>query len=366
MKTILQIVPRLPPSVCGVGDHAHIIALEMRKSHNINTCFLVADPAWKPDGSHGDFSFQRFESRNASAALDRLSAAAAGCCAIILQYSGYGFSKRGAPFWLLSALKRFRVAVPNVPLVTMFHELYADGPVWRSSFWFSLAQRHVTRSLAALSSRVHTNREPSAQWLALSVSAARRPIVVKQVFSNFGELSDPLPPSQRERRLVIFGHQFDGGSEFWSRLLDIARGLKAKHLTILSRKLQLPPSWPDDISVDSHGILPASEVSAILRRARWGCVLYPAAFLGKSGIFSAMVSHGVVSVLYDEPVDPSEGLQWREHFLSPSTLDVAGDDGCLDGIARNGMAWYRTHDLAATTSAYVSSIEQARSADAST
>lgn len=356
MTTILQIVPRLPPSVCGVGDHAHLIAQEMRKSHGIDTGFLVADPACNPDGSHGDFSFQRFESRMADAAMRRLCNAAEGCNGIILQYSGYGFSRRGAPFWLLGALRRFRAARPQMPLVTMFHELYADGPVWRSSFWFSLAQRHITRSLAALSDRVHTNREASARWLEPSVSNAHRPVVVKQVFSNFGELPDPIPPSRRERRLVIFGHQFDATPEFWSRLLTIARGLKATRLTILTRALQPPTDWPADIHVDAHGILPAQEVSRILATSRWGCLSYPAAFLGKSGIFSGMVSHGVVPVLFDEPVNSSEGLRLCEHFLSPSTLSATSDDGLLDQVASDGALWYRTHDLAATTSAYVLNI----------
>src|SRR5688572_2399723 len=59
---------------------------------------------------------------------------------IVLHYVGYGYSPRGCPVWLLSKLEKY-LAETNYALITIFHEIYATGPPWRSSFWLSPIQR---------------------------------------------------------------------------------------------------------------------------------------------------------------------------------------------------------------------------------
>ena len=44
---IVQIVPRLPPSISGVGDYAYLLARELRATHDIHTHFIVCDPFWE-------------------------------------------------------------------------------------------------------------------------------------------------------------------------------------------------------------------------------------------------------------------------------------------------------------------------------
>jgi hypothetical protein len=43
---ILQIVPRLPPAIDGVGDYALNLARQLRQDFSIHTHFLVCDPNW--------------------------------------------------------------------------------------------------------------------------------------------------------------------------------------------------------------------------------------------------------------------------------------------------------------------------------
>jgi len=41
---ILQIVPRFPPAISGVGNYACLLARQLRAAHGIDTRFLVCDP----------------------------------------------------------------------------------------------------------------------------------------------------------------------------------------------------------------------------------------------------------------------------------------------------------------------------------
>src|SRR4051812_17642374 len=51
---------------------------------------------------------------------------------VILQFSGYGYQKRGVPFWLLRSVRRRRGEMRS--LGVFFHELFAPfGQPWQSS-----------------------------------------------------------------------------------------------------------------------------------------------------------------------------------------------------------------------------------------
>ena len=75
---------------------------------------------------------------------------------VVLQLSGYGFDKRGAPLWLLKEIEGRRRHIKSFGV--FFHELYAFGPPWSSSFWLSPVQRHIACRLAVLSDFWMTSR----------------------------------------------------------------------------------------------------------------------------------------------------------------------------------------------------------------
>lgn len=353
---LLQIVPRLPPSICGVGDYSWLLARALREQHGIETRFLVVDPSWQPADGEPEFPFERVaaDRREATNQIERL---AQPSNAVLLQYSGYGFSKRGAPLWLLAALRALRLRRPRLRLITMFHELYATGPIFRSSFWFSHAQRWITRSIARLSHCAHTNRQASARWLEAAAPSLRGRITAMPVFSNLGERPDAPPPSQRPAQLVIFGHQVADGAEFWASFESLVEKLGAARVIVLNRPLRAPAAWPSRIPVESSGILEPKAISAILQSARWGCLNYPPAFLGKSGVLAAMLAHGVVPTLLDESDALSEGLEWSKHAIAASHPDAAANAAALDRISAHGKDWYAGHNIAATAASYANHLQ---------
>ena len=118
---------------------------------------------------------------------------------VILQMSGYGFAERGAPLWLLHELETRRKHIKTFGV--FFHELYAFGPPWSSSFWLSPVQRHIARGLAEISDFWMTSRAGSSQWLARF--AGDKPHAVMPVFSTIGE-PDALPHA-RLPKVIVFG-----------------------------------------------------------------------------------------------------------------------------------------------------------------
>jgi len=66
---------------------------------------------------------------------------------------------------LVDGLQRWRTASINRLLVTMFHEVYATGPPWASSFWLSPLQRNLAARLAQMSDHCLTSRQGYAKLL---------------------------------------------------------------------------------------------------------------------------------------------------------------------------------------------------------
>jgi hypothetical protein len=45
-KIIFSIVPRLPPSIDGLGDYGFTLAKQIRQDFGVQTEFIVTDPKW--------------------------------------------------------------------------------------------------------------------------------------------------------------------------------------------------------------------------------------------------------------------------------------------------------------------------------
>jgi hypothetical protein len=174
-SAILQIVPKVSGDLDGVGDYARTLAKRFEEGHGIKTTFAAGDEM--PISKH-----------------DR----------IILHYVNYGYQRRGVPFRLLSILRKMRHHSRG-RLVTIFHELYASGPPWRSAFWLRPLQIYVAREIARLSDAGIVSDESSLQELhRLCPNLA---VFAQPIFSAFGE-PDLSPAQIAERdphRWVICG-----------------------------------------------------------------------------------------------------------------------------------------------------------------
>src|SRR5947208_8443887 len=140
LSTLLQIVPRVPGGIDGVGDYALTIAQKLRDQIGCDTLFATFKASF-PENAAG------FEVLPLDSLLDDIHQKYDH---VLLHYVNYGFQKRGIPFRLLSILRALRKQHRG-KLVTIFHELYASGPPWTSAFWLRPVQIHLAKSVACLS-----------------------------------------------------------------------------------------------------------------------------------------------------------------------------------------------------------------------
>lgn len=330
---------RFAPQNCGIGEQTQFLLGQLREWQGIKGGVLVASPLWEPEKAPTLPRSQRWS-----------GSAPQGTKVLMLQYSGYGYAKRGAPVGLPLQIRRMRRERPEIRLVTMFHELFAYGPPTSSSFWLSPVQRWVALSLAKLSDQVITNRAGSARWLENRIPAHRGRIHASPVFSNLGEAPDAPPPSQREAHLVFFGYQAELWDAGFTGLRRVVEALKPARVTILGRSAEIPAEVFGGIPVTRTGFLGAEEVSTILRTARWGLVAYNPEYIGKSSLLAAFLAHGVVPLLVNGHLPLSEGLERGVHLLAVNDLGSTTPD--LDAISAAGQQWYRPHNRENTAAAF--------------
>lgn len=272
-----------------------------------------------------------------------LSNEAKGCAVVLLEYSGYGYAKRGAPLWLMRGLSRV-CGERGIPLLTVFHEISASGPIWTSAFWLSPLQTYVARRLAQLSSGLITTHPAGYDELKSAVGEDTS-IKVRSVFSNVGEPRSYPCFKGRPDRAVVFG-----GRRTKTALYETHREATEAGLTRwgIDAIVDLGPTGalqPEafEINVDVRGLQPAEAISEELLNARLGLLHYPAAYATKSGILAAYMAHGTVPVLV-EPSPLGGQLSSGTHFVT-WYKDQNSKEGAGVGelISQSAAQWYDQH-----------------------
>ena len=295
--TIVQVVPHLPPPFEGVGTYAAALAEALAKL-GIETRFLVPD-------------------RTVQGLLRGIGDAET----VLLHYAGYGYQRRGCPSWLAEGLAKWRGR-----LVTVFHEVWASGPPWRSSFWLLPVQRRIAATLARRSTALATTLEIYGEMLRPWASD----IAVMPVFSTVGEPVLVPGYGERARRIVVFGGAGVRARTWGPFLPDLARTVRelgAEEVVDVGPAVDVPDRV-EGVPVRSLGVLPPAEVSGLLLESAAGFLAYPPGFLPKSTIFAAYCAHGVLPV-----------CAWHggRHLWTGE-----GDPQTLAMVAR---AWYADHAL---------------------
>ncbi|OLP18784.1 hypothetical protein BST81_08575 [Leptolyngbya sp. 'hensonii'] len=343
---ILQIVPRLPPVLDGIGDYSTAVARCLRQNWGRDTHFIVGDPTWPP--TEAEFQTWPLAERSVPALLQALEGAGPG--PVILHYVSYGYARRGCPFWLVNGLEQWKRMTPNAQLVTMFHEVYAYdvGPPWTSSFWLSPLQRQLAIRLGFLSDRAMTNRQHYAQMVETLTQGHQQQIPALPVFSTVGEPTDLAPLIDRPRRLVVFGSRI-------SRRRVYERGTAA--LAALCHQLGIREVWDIGSSVDLNlagllpipivetGCLPIEAISPVMQQAIAGFFDYHTEYLGKSTIFAAYCAHRLIPIgLYYSPEIRDDLVSGQQYWLADRPLgDLTLEMG--QAIADRAHHWYQAHRL---------------------
>lgn len=320
MTTILQIIPFLPPPPEGVGTHALLLAGALRSRFGIESSFVAAStlPEKTPDALRA-----------------ALAGAAPPGTTAILHYVGYGYHPRGCPDWLVEGLEGWEGR-----LVTSFHEVWATGPPWTSSFWLSPRQRRLAGRLARRSDGLLTSM--ALYRARLLRHTPGREVVVMPVVSTVGEPEQITPLAGRAPRLVLFGGPGTRARAYRHLAADLERACEELGLTEVHDVGPPADGVPETVGgrpVRRLGTLPDAEVSRLLLESMAGYVAYPAPFLAKSSIFAAYCAHGMLPVSsWHRPrrkVEPPPPF-WRPSTAVPSSPQELAD---------RASAWYARHNL---------------------
>lgn len=355
MQKIVQIVPRFFPTSCGVGDYARLLGAEWQRQQGLHSSIVVADDNWPEVEQPEGMVVRRLMHPPHENWADLMKQPLVGA---VLQYSGYGYARRGAPLWLLRTIKSFKRHLPRVRLCTMFHEVAASGPITTSAFWMRPLQLHVAKRLRVLSDVVLTNCEANAQRLEEG-DFIRRKVDIQPVISNFGESGSTRPWSERVRRIVVFNSNFGGRAPepgFWQELSAAIARVRSVGVMMIGPPVKVPAGLM--FPVEQPGFLAAGEVASILQESAFGYVVHGPRLLGKSGIFAAFAAHGVVPLIPTELERLQDGLiGGLNYYAFKGNVAGAPDDACFEQIQQHVRAWYEPHSLPATARLYASLLD---------
>lgn len=347
-RTILMIAPQYPPAINGLGDYAarlgeglaeagypvHYAGLEQ-------TDVVTVQPytALQPNGTHL-LQIVRKQSIDI----------------IVLNYSGYGYQRKGIPVWLVQAMQLVEAAGCRV--IVFFHELYASGPPWTSAFWLHGQQKKIFRQLYQLAAVSFCSNRVVAGLIQKATPDAGEKNSCIGLFSNIPESDQLSVWENKQPQLVVFG-----SPEIRSNTYSVLRENQS-HLmqlgaeAILDIGVALDASVYEGLSIPVKilGILPAEKVSQYMSAARFGALFYPDALLGKSGIMAAYAAHGLCvlnggKLQHENP----DGLIAGQHYINltqPMSASVAADK-----MAAQALTWYQLHDFQRHLQVYLETIK---------
>jgi len=346
---IYSIVPRLAPSIDGIGDYALNLARQLRKDFNIQTHFIVGHPEWNGELEIEGFSISQVLDSDSNQLINLLVDRP---LPVLLNYVGYGYAKRGCPIWLIEGLQRWKSLYPQRSLITMFHEIYAFGLPWQSSFWLSPLQKNLATRLVRLSDRVITSKQSYADILVTLSNGKHTQINALPVFSTIGEPDQVRPLSDRQKQLVVFGgvnNRMRVYQKSQAHLDYVCQKLDIQRILDLGTPTGQTPQSIGNVPILELGQLSAKEISNIMEDAIAGFLNYNPDFLGKSTIFSGYCSHGVIPCTVSGSKSPIDNLEMTKHYFSTNNQNCTLSLKIGQEISNNAYAWYQNHKLSVHT-----------------
>jgi hypothetical protein len=306
------------PAIDGVGDYALNLACQLRKDFNIQTRFIVGNPTWSGAAEIEGFLVSKIQEQSSTALLYALTEDPS--TPVLLHYVGYGYAKRGSPPWLVQGLERWKNSFPHRSLVTMFHEVYASGPPWTSSFWLLPLQKNLASRLAEISDRCITSNQNYIDRLTNILGVKSHNIISIPVFSNIGEPKSIVPLADRSKRMVIFGHKNSRTQvylECLTALENICNLLSINEIYDIGVPTGLELPTITNIKIVQNGITESQEISKILQDAVVGFLNFPLpTYFAKSTIFATYCAHGVLPCTIASSPTPIDSIEADKHYWS--------------------------------------------------
>lgn len=340
---LVQIVPEYPPKIGGVSSYAAKLAWSFQDfGESLNT---IVTHNHHPGGSTDIVSRLIFPTKEElQKKLEEL-----GPTLVLLHFSGYGYARWGLCHWLVESLSAWKHKNNDRKLITLFHEVYAIGPVWRASFWTSPPQRQIAKNLARLSTAAFVTSQGGYE--RLKPLYPELSLEILPVFSNVGEPEEVAPLHSREDIAVVFGSAGRRGHTY--RILENQTGDLVAGFNNLAIK-EVIDIGPGDCApkhlagfpVRTLGILADETISDWLKRTRVGLSAYPLHMITKSTIWAAYFAHGLLAVNVG-CVDCLPGdLDEEQKFVD--LRHFGNDNFDAQVVASAGFSWYQHHGLSAT------------------
>jgi hypothetical protein len=344
---LIQVVARLRPERCGVSDHAILLAQELDAAFGIRTAFAILnsdEPCDSPFSRVYCAPSQLLETC-VSLGMDQPSA-------LLVHYSGYGYSADGAPFALVKAIERVRGS-GQFRIGAFFHELFATGMPWRSAFWHSHSQRQVVRRLAKECDLIVTSSSRHLDWLEReAIQGGIPPVRLLPMFSNVGESLEIPPMRARQRTMVVFGLPGTRRAAFdrLSSLGNLLHDLGVEEIVDVGPEFDAS-SELCGIPVRRMGAQAAADIARILSQSIFGFAQNRSCWLAKSGVFAGLCAFGVIPVIAESFPGEVDGLRDGVHLISPRTAKTALAGG-LERCSAAAWHWYSGHRLHSHAAAY--------------
>jgi len=310
-KDIIQICPTFPPNIGGVGNYTKLLA-DFLKNKNINSKILVSDHL---DNKNKKQTLFGKNNKSLSSLLEKINSNV-----VILHFSGYGYASRGLCFNLIKSLEKWKQNNKNRKLITIFHEIYAIGPIYRMSFWTSLPQKYLAKKLLKLSNvALVTSKQNN---ITLSSFDKNKKIIYSNVFSNVGELKKKRKFHVRKNIAIIFGNTYQKQILYKDILVNknqydaILKKMSIKKIIDIGPKIEISKQIKF-IDIFRVGVKSKKYISLLLRNSKAGLVFYPVNQMTKSGIIAAYASHGLVIInLCKEKIFKTNEFISGVHYIS--------------------------------------------------
>lgn len=349
---IIQITPRLPPAIDGLGDYALKLADGLLK-YGIVTQFLTCPQGGKSVSVINDFPVVELPTQSTTAFLDSLPK---NIDKIILHYSEYPYEQKyGTPFWLLEALEIAK-RQQQVQLLVMFHE-FPYFTLRRKTFYLFPFQSLIAWRIAKIADIVFTNNSVSQATLARGLNHFVTSI---PVFSNIGE-PEHIPLLQlRNRRLLVFGTP-GRRARIYQRstamLVNTCRLLGIEEICDVGPPLNLNISQIKGVRLVEMGEKTAHEISNLMLDSLAGISYSNDNIkLTKSGVFAGYCAHGVVPVITQAKSSQADGLKVGTNFLFAGNQAKSIDIESLQTIADLALMWYKNHSLSKSVELFASQL----------
>lgn len=356
MHRVLQILPVSPGKREGVGDYALQLARALRDRHGLETIFVAADS--QPADAACDFPV--------FTGLNRLLELAGRdeCQHVILHYANYGYQTRGVPFRLRDIAQRLRANFHG-RWVTMFHELYAFGPPWRSAFWLYPLQKTIARAVVDASDSCFVSSDVIANEIRRH--AAAKPIRLVPVMSNFGEPEPNVLTAAPAKRWAIcggtalvlrslrsFADAYDAVPQHYAP--DQVEVIGGRESTQVRAAIAALSERVRGLSCRYHPDLDATDASALLADCSFAWIDYFGTgkvwpgMIYKSSSFAACSAHGVLSILsHSQPPPPINGDAFPHWYFVSRGRASFPEPAQIAAARKKVYAWYHRHASAECT-----------------